>query len=68
MKSGIIGVVTLLVIGWSSGSVSAQSRGSVHMILDPEALRNGWVFSLEEGQAQGRKSGKPLMVVLRCNP
>jgi hypothetical protein len=68
MKSGIIGVVTLLVIGWSSDSVNAQSRGSGHMVLDPEALRNGWVFSLEEGQAQGRKSGKPLMVVLRCNP
>ncbi|HEV2947002.1 MAG TPA: hypothetical protein VGX70_06480 [Gemmataceae bacterium] len=68
MKSGIIGVVTLLLIGWSSGCVRAQPRSSGHLVLDPEALRNGWVFSLDEGQAQGRKSGKPLMVVLRCNP
>ncbi len=68
MKSGIIGVVTLVIVGWSSVSVDAQRRSSGQVIMDPEALRNGWIFSLEEGQAQARKNGKPLMVVLRCNP
>jgi hypothetical protein len=35
---------------------------------DQEAARNGWLSSLEEGKAEARKSGKPLMVVLRCAP
>jgi hypothetical protein len=30
--------------------------------------RYGWLSSLEEGKTQARKSGKPLMVVLRCVP
>ena len=33
-----------------------------------QAGRNGWLFSLEQGQAQARETGKPLMVVLRCEP
>jgi hypothetical protein len=28
----------------------------------------GWLASLEEGKAQAKKSGKPLMVVIRCVP
>ena len=28
----------------------------------------GWLASLTEGKAQAKKSGKPLMVVLRCVP
>ncbi len=34
---------------------------------DP-AVQNGWLFSLEEGKARARASGKPLMVVIRCVP
>jgi hypothetical protein len=33
-----------------------------------EAARHGWLASLEEGQAQARKTGRPLMVVVRCVP
>jgi hypothetical protein len=29
---------------------------------------HGWLASLEEGKAQARKNGKPLMVVVRCWP
>ena len=28
----------------------------------------GWLSSLSEGKAQARKTGKPLMVVIRCVP
>jgi hypothetical protein len=35
---------------------------------DQQAGRYGWVSSLEEGKAQARKNGKPLMVVMRCVP
>ncbi len=68
MKSGINRVVILVVVAWSSASLLAQPGSPRNVVLDPEALRNGWIFSLEEGQAQARKSAKPLMVVLRCNP
>jgi hypothetical protein len=34
----------------------------------PEAARNGWLPTLEEGKVQARATGKPLMVVLRCDP
>ena len=33
-----------------------------------EAGQNGWLFSLDEGRAEARKSGMPLMVVIRCQP
>lgn len=49
----------------SDAGVSAQPGGPRRG--DP-ALRYGWLFSLEEGKAEARRSGKPLMVVLRCVP
>jgi hypothetical protein len=39
-----------------------QGRG------DPQPAAYGWLFSLEQGKAQARQTGKPLMVVLRCVP
>ena len=33
-----------------------------------EARQAGWLHSLDEGQALARKTGKPLMVVIRCVP
>jgi hypothetical protein len=32
------------------------------------AAKYGWLSGLEEGKAQARKTGQPLMVVLRCVP
>ena len=32
------------------------------------AVRNGWVFSLSAGMQQAQRTGKPLMVVIRCVP
>jgi hypothetical protein len=43
--------------------VAAQPKGG-----DASALRYGWLASLEQGKAQARQSGKPLMVVVRCVP
>jgi hypothetical protein len=47
----------------SSALAQRGRRGS-----EGAAARNGWVFSLSAGKALARKTGKPLMVVLRCVP
>lgn len=46
--------------------VHAQRRGRDGG--EQAAVRNGWTFSLEDGKAQARQTGKPLMVVVRCVP
>ena len=35
---------------------------------EPQAAKYGWLAGLEQGKAQARKTGKPLMVVIRCVP
>ena len=50
----------LLVVADSS-ALAQRRRG-------PQGGRYGWLGSLEQGKAQARESGKPLMVVLRCEP
>ena len=32
------------------------------------AVQKGWLGGLEAGQALAKKTGKPLMVVFRCEP
>jgi hypothetical protein len=62
-------LVVLLVLGsvaLAAGSVQAQRRRGRRRFQNAAAY--GWLFSLREGQAQARKTGKPLMVVLRCLP
>ena len=54
------------VVGYLALSAAAlpaqQGRG------EPQPARQGWLGSLSAGNAQARQSGKPLMVVLRCEP
>ncbi|HZY90029.1 MAG TPA: hypothetical protein VFE78_34725 [Gemmataceae bacterium] len=50
-----------LVLADSSALAQRGRRGA-------QAGRNGWLNSLEQGKAQARETGKPLMVVLRCEP
>jgi hypothetical protein len=68
-KGSMSSRVVFLAIGFvslTSGPLLAQPGGPRRG--EQDAVRNGWVFSLEEGKAQARKSGKPLMVVVRCVP
>jgi hypothetical protein len=60
-------MVTMAVIGLTggfAGPASAQKGGRG----GPNAFGYGWLGSLTEGKAQARKTGKPLMVVIRCVP
>jgi hypothetical protein len=34
----------------------------------PNAVTHGWHLSLDTAKAAAKKSGKPLMVVFRCEP
>jgi hypothetical protein len=65
MKSGFVALLTLGFVASDVAPVMAQPRGPRR---GEDAARYGWLFSLEEGKAQARKSGKPLMVVVRCVP
>jgi hypothetical protein len=64
MKSRYILLAALSCIAFGDGPLPAQVKGPGV----PQAARYGWLSSLEEGKAQARKSGKPLMVVVRCVP
>jgi hypothetical protein len=65
MKSGLSVVLALGVVALAAAPSGAQFRGARG---GDEMAKNGWFTSLEEGKALARKSGKPLMVVLRCVP
>ena len=66
MKSGFAALLALGSVVLTDTSLPAQRRGP--RFGDPQAARYGWLSSLEEGKAQARRSGKPLLVVLRCVP
>jgi hypothetical protein len=65
MKGGLSVLLALGFVALADVPLPAQApeeRG------EAVAVKHGWLTSLEEGKAQARKSGKPLMVVLRCLP
>ena len=66
MKSGFAAVLALGFVVLTDTSLLAQRRGP--RFGEPQPFRYGWLSSLEEGKAQARRTGKPLMVVLRCVP
>jgi hypothetical protein len=66
MRSGFAALLALGLVVLTDTSLLAQRRGG--RFGDPPPARYGWLFSLEEGKAQAHKTGKPLMVVLRCVP
>lgn len=55
--------LALGIVALADASLLAQPRRG-----DRAAAEYGWIFSLEEGRALARSSGKPLMVVIRCVP
>ena len=62
MKKGVV-FLALGVVALVHSSLLAQPRRGGF-----QAREHGWVFSLEEGKSLARESGKPLMVVVRCEP
>ncbi len=60
MRRGILAVFVFAFV--VNSAALGQRRGEV------QAARHGWLSSFEEGKAQAKKTGKPLMVVIRCVP
>ncbi len=50
----------LTAIPWTTGA--AQSP------LGPALKEHGWFTSYEAARAEAKRTGKPLMVVFRCEP
>ena len=59
-----IGIVVLVLFFLSSNATLAQGKRG----RDQNAAKYGWLSSLAEGKAQAKKTGKPIMVVIRCVP
>jgi hypothetical protein len=55
--------LALGILALTDACVQAQPGGRRSEL---QAIESGWLFSLEQGKAQ--KTGKPLMVVVRCVP
>jgi hypothetical protein len=66
MNSRLVATLALGCVLLADSASQAQRGGRRRG--DWEAARNGWIFNLEQGKAEARKAGKPLMVVLRCVP
>ena len=66
MKLGNAAFLALGIVLLADFSLMAQPKGARRG--EPQPGNFGWLSSLEEGKAQARKTGKPLMVVLRCVP
>jgi hypothetical protein len=66
MKSRWIVCLALGFVALADTSAMAQPKGQGRG--NPNAAKYGWLGNLEEGKSQARKSGKPLMVVVRCVP
>jgi hypothetical protein len=64
MRRCLCGVVALTL----SVSVGAPTYAQKGKFGREQGGNFGWLSSLSEGKAQARKTGKPLMVVIRCVP
>jgi len=58
------GILAVLVFAFAVHSPALGQRRAGEV----QAARHGWLSSFEEGKAQAKRTGKPLMVVIRCVP
>lgn len=66
LLAGVMGLLASAILVQHAGAQPPRrerERGN-----EQEATRHGWLWSLEEGKAKAKKTGKPLMVVVRCVP
>jgi hypothetical protein len=66
MRTKTFVFLSLLVILFIGSPLSAQFRDRREGI--PNAGQYGWLPNLAQGKAEAEKTGKPIMVVVRCVP
>lgn len=64
MKTPIL-LLSALILAACSQSPALAQKGKRPGV---DASRYGWLFGMTEGKQQAKKTGKPMMVVLRCQP
>ena len=64
MRSGLIA----MVLGGSLFGMAGPAWAQKGKRGEQDAVNNGWLFSLSEAKAQAKKTGKPIMAVVRCVP
>ena len=64
MRRSVVAALALAGVALADAPVMAQ-RGRFG---ERSTARNGWLFSLSAGKQQARATGRPLMVVVRCEP
>ena len=65
MRRFLLAVLTITGLALTHGAACAQREREQE---GRGAGRNGWRSSLAAGLREARQTGKPLMVVLRCEP
>jgi hypothetical protein len=63
MKYGLL-ALSALGIGLVGLEMGLAQQGANSKI----AAQKGWLTSLDQAKAQAQKTGKPLLVVFRCEP
>jgi hypothetical protein len=63
MRSLTVGLIALALWGLDAAPVSAQ-KGKVR----DEAVRYGWTEDLSAAMKEAKRTGKPVIVILRCIP
>lgn len=62
----ILGFLATATLAATSSTAAAQFKGGKKGGGD--GAKYGWLSSLAQGKEEARKTGKPLMVVIRCVP
>jgi hypothetical protein len=59
-------LVALSILGFST-PVLAQDASKIKKALGDDEVHSSWIYNdLDAGFAAARKSGKPMLIVLRC--
>jgi len=64
-RSLLFGTLLCTLILGSAAQGQGKAKGKGNNIV---AIQNGWLFSFSDAKRQGAATGKPIMVVIRCEP
>ncbi len=63
LRSSVLGRLFLVLLGALVATSTVHARRDPHQRV---ASENGWLTNLKTAKEQAKKTGKPILVVLRC--